>query len=243
MKGVLLAGGSGTRLRPLTNIVNKHLIAVYDRPMIEYPINILKALGMQDILVVSGREHAGGFLNYLGSGKDHGVNFTYKVQEEAGGIAEALGLAEDFANGEPVAVILGDNFFQYSFGIAGLPVGDTAFVFLKSVHDPERFGVAELVATEDNEKGHVVKEIVEKPSKPKTNLAVTGLYLYPNLVFEAIRMLRPSERGELEITDVNNFFIKQGRLRAIKVDGFWSDMGTPQSLALTTQHILENLHD
>ena len=233
MKGIILAGGHGTRLRPLSNITNKHLIAVYDRPMIEYPLNTLKKLDITDIMVISGREHAGQFLEYLGSGKDFGVNLTYRVQEEAGGIAQALGLCEDFIgikSMESFAVILGDNIFS---GKLDISLRDTmaAKVFLKKVNDANRFGVARF----DNKQE--IESIVEKPKDIKHGYAVTGLYIYPSSVFELVSRLKPSAppRSELEITDVNQYYAKLKILDYQIVDDFWTDAGTPESLAVATQ--------
>ncbi|HII30230.1 spore coat protein [Candidatus Woesearchaeota archaeon CG08_land_8_20_14_0_20_47_9] len=226
MKGVLLAGGTGSRLRPVTRVTNKHLLPVYNKPMIYYPLQTLIDCGIKDIMIVSGREHAGHFLSLLGSGKEFGVRLVYEIQDEAGGIAQALGLAEDFADGGRVAVILGDNVFEDNFradvdefegGSAG------AKIFLKEVPDPERFGVAEL-------KGDRVVGIEEKPKAPKTSYAVTGLYLYDNRVFDVIKSLKPSSRGELEITDVNNAYINKRGMAFAFVKGFWSDAGTFESL-------------
>ncbi len=223
MKGVVLAGGTGQRLMPLTRVTNKHLLPVYDRPMIYYPLQTLKDAGLKHILIVSGRGHAGHFLNLLGSGTELGLRLSYEVQEEAGGIAQALSLAEKFAAGESLCVILGDNIFEDSFRdrVAGFQSG--ARVFLKEVTDAERFGVAEL-------SGKKVVAIEEKPPKPKSSYAVTGLYIYDNCVFDIIRTLKPSKRGELEITDVNNAYIRRGQLEAEFVKGFWSDAGTFDTL-------------
>ncbi len=231
MKGVLLAGGHGTRLKPLTNITNKHLVAVYDKPMIEYPLATLVGAGVTDILVVSGREYAGDFLEYLGSGKDRGLEFTYRVQEEAGGIAQALGLAEKFAEGQDILVILGDNYFEDMPDFSTLVYKGLAGIVLKKVPDPERFGVA-------NFEEHVLTSLEEKPETPKSNLAITGLYFYPPDVFKVIKTLKPSKRGELEITDVNNHYLSEKRLASTEIEGFWSDMGTPESLGKTIQHIM-----
>ncbi len=228
MKGIILAGGTGSRLRPLTQITNKHLIPVYDRPMISYPLQTLIKGGITEILIVSGREHAGHFIEFLGSGKDHGVKLTYRVQDEAGGIAQALLLAEDFADRRPVTVILGDNIFEDNFKRAVSSFRKGARVFLKKVPDPQRFGVPEL-------KGRTITKIIEKPDKPPTQYAVTGLYQYDAEVFRIIRKLKPSARGELEITDVNNAYVRRGKLQAEFVRGFWSDAGTFDSLARTTQ--------
>lgn len=224
-KGIILAGGNGTRLRPLTQITNKHLLPIFNKPMILYPLDTLKALGIEDILIVSGGEHIGRFTEFLGDGKDFGVNLTYRVQRAAGGIAEALGLARDFASGQPVSVILGDNIFDNTQlnGILDILNPEAACVFLKEVEDPQRFGVP--VFQEE-----IIVRIVEKPKNPSSNYAVTGLYCYPNEVFEAVEYLHPSERGELEITDVNNYFIEKENMRFHILDGYWSDAGTFESL-------------
>ncbi len=233
MKGIILAGGTGTRLLPLTHITNKHLIAVYDRPMIDYPLNALIKNGISDILIISGREHAGHFVNYLGSGKDRNVRLTYKVQEKAGGIADALGLAEDFAHGENIAVILGDNFFEdvlekeiQSFDPLVREGGPASKIFLKPVAHPEHFGVA-MMSTADNK----IMHLEEKPLNAKTNLAITGFYLFDNSVFDRIKKLTPSKRGELEITDVLKFYLEDDRLYSCLLSGFWGDMGQFTTLA------------
>lgn len=223
MKGVILAGGTGSRLYPLTKVTNKHLLPVYDKPMIFYPIQTLVSAGIKEIMIVSGRGHAGHFLELLGSGADIGVRFTYEIQEEAGGIAQALGLAESFADDEDVAVILGDNIFQDNIKQDVSNFTGGAKIFLKEVPDAHRFGVAEL-------KGDKVTGIEEKPSEPKSNFAVTGLYIYNNNVFKVIKTLKPSARGELEITDVNNYFVNNGTMEYRVLDGFWSDAGTFESL-------------
>lgn len=223
MKGVILAGGTGSRLYPLTKVTNKHLLPVYDRPMIFYPIQTLVDAGIKEIMIVSGRGHAGHFLELLGSGADLGVKFTYEIQEEAGGIAQALGLAESFADDEDVAVILGDNIFQDNIKADVASFKGGAKIFLKKVLDAHRFGVAEL-------KGDKVIGIEEKPREPKSSFAVTGLYIYSNNVFKIIKTLKPSARGELEITDVNNYFVNNGTMEYRILDGFWSDAGTFESL-------------
>lgn len=223
MKGVILAGGTGSRLYPLTKVTNKHLLPVYDKPMIFYPIQTLLDAGIKEIMIVSGRGHAGHFLELLGSGADLGVKFTYEIQEEAGGIAQALGLAESFADEEDVAVILGDNIFQDNIKKDVLNFEGGAKIFLKEVPDAHRFGVAEL-------KGDRVVGIQEKPREPKSNFAVTGLYIYSNNVFKVVKNLKPSARGELEITDVNNYFVNNGTMEYRILDGFWSDAGTFESL-------------
>ncbi|KAB2942466.1 MAG: glucose-1-phosphate thymidylyltransferase [Candidatus Methanoperedens nitroreducens] len=223
MKGIILAGGTGSRLYPLTKVTNKHLLPVYDKPMIYYPLQTLMDAGIKDIMIVSGRGHAGHFLELLGSGADFGVHFTFEIQEQAGGIAQALGLAEDFADKEDVAVILGDNIFQDKVYKAVESFKSGARIFLKEVPDAKRFGVAEI-------KGNKIISIEEKPKMPKSNLAVTGLYIYDPCVFEIIRTLKPSGRGELEITDVNNEFIRLGKMDFSMLYGFWSDAGTFESL-------------
>lgn len=223
MKGVILAGGSGSRLYPLTAVTNKHLLPVYDRPMIYFPISTLTRAGITEIMIVSGPGHAGHFLNLLGSGKKFGARFTYEVQEEAGGIAQALGLAEDFADGDSLAVILGDNIFEDDFSGPIRSFHSGGMVFLKAVPDPQRFGVAEF-------DGDRIARIVEKPKQPTSNFAVTGLYLYDGRVFDIIAELKPSGRGELEITDVNNAYLGRGGLTHAEVAGAWTDAGTFESL-------------
>ena len=223
MKGIILAGGTGSRLYPLTKVTNKHLLPVYDKPMIFYPIQTLINAGIKEIMIVSGRGHAGHFLELLGSGADHGVHFTYEIQEQAGGIAQALSLAEDFVDGDSVTVILGDNIFQDDIKEDVASFNDGARIFLKEVPDAHRFGVAEL-------KGDKVIGIEEKPKEPKSNFAVTGLYIYDSKVFSAIKTLKPSGRGELEITDVNNYYINKGAMKYGILEGFWSDAGTFESL-------------
>lgn len=227
MKGVILAGGLGTRLHPLTKITNKHLLPIYDRPMIYYPIETLVRAGINDILIVTGGNHAGDFLKLLGNGKDfglHHLNYTY--QEGEGGIADALSLAEYFADREPIVVILGDNIIEKDIS---KPVrnfrhqGEGAKILLKKVEDPQRFGVAEL-------EGDKVVRIVEKPQHPKSDLIVTGIYMYDAQVFDFTRTLVPSARGELEITDVNNAYIKKAQMTYEILDGWWTDAGTFESL-------------
>lgn len=232
IKGIILAGGKGTRLLPLTKITNKHLLPIFNRVMIEYPLQTLLKAGIKEILIVSGREHAGDFVEYLGSGKDYGANFTYKVQDEAGGIAQALLLAEDFADGKKVMVILGDNIFEDNISRAVKNFRSGARIFLKKVSDPERFGVAVL-------EGKRVVKILEKPEKSPSPYAVTGLYQYDKNVFKTIKRLKPSARGELEITDVNNAYIKREAMKAEFIRGFWSDAGTFDSLARSVSWALK----
>lgn len=225
MKGVILAGGTGSRLYPLTKVTNKHLLPVYDKPMIYYPLQTLIDAGIKDIMIVSGRGHAGHFLELLGSGCEFGAKFTYEIQEKAGGIAQALGLAQDFADNDNVIVILGDNIFQENIKVAVQSFENGAHIFLKSVKDAHRFGVAEV----DKNNGHVLG-IEEKPAQPKSDLAVTGLYIYSNDVFDVVKNLQPSGRGELEITDVNNYYIHKDAMKFTMLDGYWSDAGTFDSL-------------
>jgi len=226
LRGVVLAGGTGSRLRPLTKVTNKHLLPVARKPMIYYPIEKLTAVGIREILIVTGVEHMGDVVALLGSGREFGCRFTYKVQDEAGGIAEALGLAENFANGESIAVILGDNLFQKSlkqYAQRFMEQKAGARLLLKQVPDPERFGVAEI------RDGRIV-DIEEKPKDPKSYYAVTGIYFYDVSVFAIIQKLKPSGRGELEITDVNNAYIRRGQMACDILDGWWTDAGTFESL-------------
>lgn len=231
MKGVLLCGGFGTRLMPLTKVTNKHLLPVFNKPMIEYPLSTLLKLGLKEIIVVTGGEHIGDFANYLGSGKQYGCQFYYKVQDSAGGIGQALGLAETFCRGEDVAVILGDNIFEWddsfsdaldkfnAFAVKG------AMLFLKDVglEEAKRFGVAEIV-------DDTVISIIEKPEHPASSLVQTGLYLYDKNVFDIIHNLQPSSRNEIEIADVSALYCRQGRAHFHKVNKFWTDSGTWKSL-------------
>lgn len=223
MKGVILAGGTGSRLFPLTKVTNKHLLPVYDKPMIYYPLQTLIDAGVEEIMIVSGRGHAGHFLELLGSGEEWGAQFTYQIQEQAGGIAQALGLAERWSRGDSVTVILGDNIFQDKVEDAISSFVSGARIFLKEVPDAKRFGVAELM-------GDKVVSIEEKPQKPRSHYAVTGLYIYDSSVFEIIRTIKPSGRGELEITDVNNAYIKKGAMKYTILKGFWTDAGTFDTL-------------
>lgn len=223
MKGVILAGGTGSRLYPLTKVTNKHLLPVYDKPMICYPLGTLVNAGITEIMIVSGRGHAGHFLELLGSGAEYGVHLTYEIQEEAGGIAHALKLAENWTDNDNICVLLGDNIFQDPIRAEVASFRGGAKIFLKAVPDAHRFGVAEV-------DGDRVIGIEEKPQAPKTDLAVTGMYLYDKKVFSIIRSLQPSKRGELEITDVNNEYIRQHQMDYAILSGFWSDAGTFESL-------------
>ena len=227
MKGVVLAGGLGTRLNPLTRVTNKHLLPVYDRPMIYYPIETLLNAGLDEIIMVTGGEHAGDFLKLLGNGKALGVrDLQYTYQEGEGGIAEALLLAEDFADGGKVCVVLGDNIIERTIREAVgefLTQPSGARILLKEVDHPQRFGVPRL------ENGQIV-EIIEKPTKPPSRFAVTGIYMYDRDVFEIAKTLDPSDRGELEITDVNNAYLRRGDLTYSVLEGWWTDAGTFESL-------------
>jgi glucose-1-phosphate thymidylyltransferase len=226
MKGIILAGGTGSRLFPLTKVTNKHLLPVGTKPMIFHPIEKLVAAGITDILIVTGIEHMGDIINLLGSGKDFKCRFTYKVQDEAGGIAQALYLAAEFVGNDKMVVILGDNIFQddlLPFVRAFKKQKKGARVLLKEVRDPHRFGIALI------RKGKVLS-IEEKPKKPKSNLAVSGIYFYDHQVFGIIKTLRPSGRGELEITDVNNAYIRKNQMAYDLLSGWWTDAGTFASL-------------
>jgi glucose-1-phosphate thymidylyltransferase len=227
MKGVILAGGLGTRLLPLTKVTNKHLLPVYDRPMVYYPIQCLVNAGIEDILLVTGGNSAGDFLRLLENGAEFGLErIHYAYQRGEGGIAAALRLAEAFAGDESICVVLGDNIIEGSIKAAAANFreqGRGAKILIKEVDDPERFGVATI-------QGDRVVEIVEKPKQPKSRFAVTGIYMYDNAVFEIIRTLKPSNRGELEITDVNNAYIQRGALSYEVLQGWWTDAGTFESL-------------
>lgn len=232
MKGVILAGGLGTRLYPLTKVTNKHLLPVYDKPMIYYPIQTLINAGIDDILIVTGGNNAGDFLRLLGNGKEFGlkhINYTY--QQGEGGIAEALGLAEFFAAGEKICVVLGDNLIEKNIRRAVEAFRKQeggAKILLKEVPDPQRFGVAEL-------EGDRIVRVEEKPKEPKSNYAVIGFYMYDGTVFDVIKTLRPSGRGELEITDVNNRYIEKGLMTWDVLEGWWTDAGTFESLLNANQ--------
>lgn len=236
MKGVILAGGTGTRMKPATFVMNKHLLPIYSDqgalPMIFYPINTLVKSGVTDILIISSKEHSGPIIQNLADGYSFGANFTYKIQDVnrvVMGIASALKLAKDFTDDEPFAVILGDNFYEDSFADEFFAFTNSCTlssrIFVKEVPDPERFGV------------YANGEIIEKPKDPKSNLAVTGLYLYHPSVYEIAEKLTPSRRGELEITDVNQFYCQKNSMDITQVKGFWSDMGTPLSVQRTQEFI------
>jgi glucose-1-phosphate thymidylyltransferase len=228
MKGIILAGGKGTRLEPLTLPTNKHLLPVYDQPMIFYPINTLVRAGITNILVVTGDIHAGQFMYVLKNGKEFGINHLEYAYQEGGskGIADALRYAEDFSDGQAIAVILGDNTTDADIRPAVRRFKDGATIFLKKVIDPERFGNPRL---DPNNPSRII-EIIEKPKKPVSPYAVTGLYLYDATVFAKIKTLKPSRRGELEVTDINNAYLKEGKLQWAELKGYWSDAGTFHSL-------------
>lgn len=225
MKGVVLAGGKGSRLYPLTYATNKHLLPVYDRPMVFYPIETLVRASITDILVVTGGAYAGHFIRVLKNGKELGVkNLSYAYQENEGGISEALSLAEDFSDGEDLCVILGDNCTDCDISRDVASFSGGAKIFLKKVSDPERFGVPTFNKTQE------IVKITEKPKKPGSNYAVTGLYMYDESVFDKIRKLKPSARGELEVTDLNNLYLKEGKLDWSELSGYWRDAGTFETL-------------
>lgn len=234
MKGIILAGGSGSRLLPLTKVTNKHLLPVGREPMIFHPVRKLIAAGIRDILVVTGTDHMGDVVGLLGSGREFECEFTYRVQDAAGGIAQALGLARDFARGEKMAVLLGDNIFEDGIGLyveRFARQGRGARILLKEVPDPQRYGVAELA-------GDRVVRILEKPEQPPSAMAVTGIYFYDDRVFDIITSLKPSGRGEMEITDVNNAYIARGEMGFDVLSGYWTDAGTHESLRYATELVL-----
>ena len=244
MKGIILAGGTGSRLYPLTKITNKHLLPVYNKPMVYYPLYALKEAGITNVMIVSGKGHSGSFLELLGSGSQFGLKISYEVQEEAGGIAQALSLAENFAGGEKIVVILGDNIIEdnISADVSEFNAQEKgARIFLKAVKNPSSYGVAEL-------KNDRITKIVEKPANPLSDLAVTGIYMYDSQVFSMIKTLTPSNRNELEITDVNNFYLRQGTLKHEILDGFWGDCGESfdsllEAAALVKNSRLKNLRE
>jgi len=238
MKGVVLAGGTGSRLFPLTKITNKHLLPVYEKPMIYYPIETLVDAGIHDILVVTGGKNSGDFLRLLGNGKQFGAHLNYTYQEGEGGIAEALGLAAHFAHNDSICVILGDNIVEKSIRRAVEAFraqGSGARILLKEVPDAERFGVAEIA----NDR---IVSIEEKPRQPKSNYAVTGIYMYDATVFDKIHTCVPSSRGELEITDVNNAYIREGTMAFSYLDGWWTDAGTFDSLLRAANLVADKAH-
>lgn len=236
IKGVILAGGTGSRLFPLTKVTNKHLLPVGKKPMILHPIDKMVEAGIKEILIVTGIEHMGDVVTLLGSGKDFGCRFTYKVQDEAGGIAQALGLAEQFCGDSKLVVILGDNIFTDDLRthVERFHEENGAKVFISKVKDPQRFGVPELCRDS-------ILSIEEKPKDPKSDYAVTGIYFYDKTVFRIIHTLKPSRRGELEITDVNNAYIAKGKLSYAILEGPWTDAGTFDSLQSANKIALGNI--
>jgi len=228
IKGIILAGGKGSRLYPITKVMNKNLLPVGNKFMLEYPIQKMREAGITKICITCGAENMGDIIEVMRSGKHLGVDITYRVQEEAGGISQAIALAEDFVNGDPVVTILGDNLFDASLMPLVKPVydgleKDNAAVFIKQVADPERFGIVSYF------KYGTPKEIIEKPKDPPSNHAVIGVYLFPSDVFDRIRTLKPSDRGELEVTDLNNMYLAEHKLRLEMINGFWVDAGTFES--------------
>jgi glucose-1-phosphate thymidylyltransferase len=222
MKGVILAGGRATRLRPLTEVTNKHLLPIYDKPLIFYPLEAMARAGVEEVLVITNPEHAGHFLQLLRTGREFGLRLTYELQEEAGGLAQAVGLAEPFARGSKLLVLLGDNIFTHDLSASvarfrGEERG--AVIFAKDVSEPQHYGVVEL-------DGDRVVGIEEKPAEPRSSLAQTGIYLYDERVFSFMDRLAPSGRGELEITDLNNIYVDEGSMRCEVLDGYWIDAGT-----------------
>jgi len=238
MKGIVLAGGLGTRLHPLTKVTNKHLLPIYNKPMIYYPIEMMVDAGIRDILIVTGGKNAGDFLRLLGNGKQFGLNhINYTYQEGEGGIAAALSLAEFFADQHPICVILGDNIVERSISpyVQNFnKQGSGARILLKEVSDPQRFGVPEI------QDGRILR-IDEKPAQPASKYAVTGIYMYDQSVFDIIKTLKPSKRGELEITDVNNSYIDQGTMQYDILDGWWTDAGTFESLLRASNLVCQNV--
>jgi len=224
MKGIILAGGKATRLRPLTKITSKQLLPVYNKPMIFYPLQTLIQAGIKDILIIIAPDYSGQFLNLLGSGKEFGANFSYAIQEEPRGLADAFIIGEDFIGKDNVTMILGDNIFDYDFSKNIKKFTSGAEVYAKKVHDPERFGVVEF------DQVHRVVSIKEKPLKPKSNYIVVGIYTYDNRVVKYAKELKPSKRGEIEITDLNNIYLKNKELKVNIITGFWEDAGTFDSL-------------
>jgi glucose-1-phosphate thymidylyltransferase len=244
MKGVILAGGTGSRLAPLTNITNKHLLPIYDRPMIYYPLAKMKELGVKSVLIVTGTGHAGNFLELLGSGKEFGMSFSYEVQEQAGGIADALSLARDFVGGESFVVILGDNIFTDD--LTGVveefkASGNLSHVFLTEVERPQSYGVARFEGSDPGDPSGQIVEITEKPADPPSNYAVTGCYIYTPAVFEIIDGLEPSARGELEVTDINDHYVKQGKMGHTLLSGFWGDCGESIDQMLDVANTMRDL--
>lgn len=231
MKGIILAGGKGTRLHPLTKVTSKQLLPIYNKPMIFFPLETLMKAGIRDILIIVAPDHAGDFLKLLGSGKDFGCDFSFEVQEEARGLADAFLIGEKFIGNDNVTMILGDNLFDDDFSESIKTFETGGRVFAKKVPDPERFGVVEF--DQDNK----VVSIVEKPQQPKSEFAVTGMYIYDNSVIEKAKSLQPSPRGEIEITDLNNLYLQEGTLDVAFVEGEWLDTGTFEAMYQATNFV------
>lgn len=236
MKGIILAGGKATRLRPLTKITSKQLLPVYNKPMVYYPIETLVKAGIKDILIIIAPDYSGHFLNLLGSGREFGARFSYEIQEEPRGLADAFIIGENFIGKDNVTMILGDNIFDHDFSKQIKAFNKGAMVFAKEVPDPERFGVVEF------DKKLKVLSIEEKPQKPKSNFAVVGLYTYDNRVINYAKNLKPSARGEIEITDLNNIYLKKGELKVNIIEGVWEDAGTFDSLLRASQIMADKHH-
>ncbi|HLL60325.1 MAG TPA: sugar phosphate nucleotidyltransferase [Candidatus Nitrosocosmicus sp.] len=237
MKGIILAGGRATRLRPLTKITSKQLLPVYNKPMIFYPLETLLRAGIKDVLIIMAPEYAGHFLNLLGSGRDFGAKFSYEVQEEPRGLADAFIVGENFIGDDNVTMILGDNIFDFNFETSITSFEKGGKVFAKKVDDPERFGVVEF-----DDQMNVVS-IVEKPTEPKSNFAVVGIYIYDNNVINIAKNLKPSPRGEIEITDINNAYLQKGELKVDMIDGIWEDAGTFDSLLRANNYWAEKMRN
>lgn len=233
MKGIILSGGKATRLRPCTKVTSKGLLPIYDRPMIYYPLNTLLSAGIKDILIIVGPDHAGHYLNLLGSGSEFGARFSYEIQDQPRGLADAFILGETFIGDDDVVMILGDNIFADNLSSEIQAFKKGAKIFAKAVPDPERFGVVEIDA-----QGKAIS-IEEKPAQPKSNLCITGLYLYDNRVVEIAKKVKPSLRGELEITDLHNWYLERGELEVARVNNEWIDAGTFDSL-LEAQNLAKN---
>lgn len=233
MKGIVLAGGHATRLRPLTKITSKQLLPVYNKPMIYYPVETLIKAGIKNILIIIAPQYAGQFLNLLGSGKEFGAKFTYEIQDEPRGLADAFIIGETFIGKDNVTMILGDNIFEDDFSCQIKSFKGGAMIFAKEVKDPQRFGVPQF------DKAGKVLSIAEKPLKPKSNFAVVGLYIYDNQVIACAKSLKPSDRNEIEITDLNNIYLKKGELKVGFVNGMWEDAGTFDSLLRVQNMIAE----
>lgn len=238
MKGVILAGGQATRLRPVSLVTNKHLLPVYDRPMIFFPLSAMKRAGIKDVLIITSPEYAGHFMRLLGSGRSWGMNLFYEIQEEAGGLSQAVGLAEGFADKDKILIILGDNIFDYNLKKSVRDFEKKrkgARVFAKEMENPSSYGVIEI------DKAGKVVSIVEKPKRPKSNLVQTGIYMYDRRVFKFIKQLKPSKRGELEITDLNNVYVKEGTMSCEVLKGLWIDAGTSFDELLRANNLVSEL--